>query len=87
MKEITVSLPETILSVPGASLENLSTQVRQLVALELYRERLVSLGKAAEIAGLCTEEFLDLASQRSISMDYTLDDLEADRKTIQDLGL
>ena len=87
MNEVVVALPEAILSVTGGDKEDLSIQVRQLVALELYRERSVSLGKAAEIAGMPIQDFMELASQRSISIDYTLDDLEADRKTIRRLGL
>jgi predicted HTH domain antitoxin len=39
------------------------------IAVDLYRDKKVSLWKAAEMAGLCMEEFKDLLSARSIKIE------------------
>ena len=41
-------------------------KIRQPIAVSLYGKRKVSLGKAAEIAGLSQEEFMDILRERSI---------------------
>ncbi|MGA9098180.1 MAG: UPF0175 family protein [Methanotrichaceae archaeon] len=38
------------------------------IAIDLYKNKKVSLWKAAEIAGLCMEEFKDLLASRSIKI-------------------
>jgi len=63
----------------------LESEVRLLVALELYREGRVSLGKAAEIAGLSIREFLYELRSRNIPLNYDLEELKEDLKTIKDL--
>ncbi|MCK4416592.1 MAG: UPF0175 family protein [Candidatus Latescibacteria bacterium] len=87
MGEVAVKLPEEILSAIKIKEEQASEQIRKLIALELYRERVISGGKAAEIAGMSISEFMELSSHRSIPIDYTLRDLEEDRRTIERLGL
>ncbi|MBE8540547.1 UPF0175 family protein [Geoglobus acetivorans] len=47
-------------------------------ALELYRERKISLWKAAEIAGITYSEALEELKRRNIPFKYDLQDLEAD---------
>jgi len=39
------------------------------IATDLYKNEKVSLWKAAEIAGLCMEEFKDLLASRSIKIE------------------
>lgn len=39
------------------------------IAIDLYKNEKVSLWKAAEIAGLCMEEFKDLLASRSIKIE------------------
>ena len=50
MEMVSVEVPAYIARITKA--RDLSRAVRELVALELYREGLISLEKAAEIAGL-----------------------------------
>lgn len=56
-----------------------------LAAIELYREGKVSLGKAAEFAGLSVREFLYELRKRDIPINYTKEEAEADIRTIEGL--
>ncbi len=44
---------------------------------------MVSLGKAAEIAGLDRIEMMDLLRERKVPVQYGTDDLERDIKTLE----
>jgi predicted HTH domain antitoxin len=68
--------------------EDLSEEVARLLALELLRERKVSLGRAAELCSMPLAAFMKFSADRGVPpMTYSLDDLEADRQTIERLGL
>lgn len=61
--------------------ELLSDAVREKLvdlALEKYSKRLVSLGKAAELARLPLAEFMKVAAERKIPMNYSVKSLEKD---------
>lgn len=49
-------------------------------ALKLYQEGKISIGKAAEIAGVSLWEILDTILKRKIPLQITRDDLEEDLK-------
>ena len=65
--------------------DSASLEVAKLLALELYREGLVSLGRAAELCGVSQSEFMQFAAEREVSLYYTPADLEQDRKFIEGL--
>jgi len=48
------------------TLLNVKPDLRTVAAVELYKEGEVSLGKAAEIAGVTTIEFKDILADRGI---------------------
>lgn len=87
MKEILIRLPEEILSATKVKEEEASEAIRKIVALELFRERSISMGKAAEIAGISLAEFMEYSSQKEVTIHYTLEDLNEDRETIERMGL
>lgn len=63
--------------------ELLSTAVKGKLAdlaLEKYSKRLVSLGKAAEIAKVPLADFMKLAAERGVQLNYSLGSLEKDFK-------
>jgi predicted HTH domain antitoxin len=60
-------------------------QLRLGLAIGLYVDRRVTLGRAAEIAGISKPAFLDALGQRRIPINYDLADLASDLKTIQRL--
>jgi predicted HTH domain antitoxin len=49
-----------------------------LIALELFGEKKVSLGKASEIAGLSVWEMISLLREKKIPLTYSEKDLEKD---------
>jgi predicted HTH domain antitoxin len=91
MVMVQVDLPEELLRAAGVcakthSPASVSREVAKLLALELYREGSVSLSRAAELCGVSQAEFLQFAAEREVSLHYTLDDLEQDRKIIENLA-
>jgi len=90
MSTVQVDLTEDLLraaivSVDAHSSSSTSREVAKLLALELYREGSVSLGRAAELCGVSQAEFMKFAAEREVALHYTLGDLEQDRKFIERL--
>ncbi len=56
------------------------------IAIGLYKREQVSLGRAAEIAGLSTPEFLNELGRRRIPINLEVDDLRADIETLKRLS-
>jgi len=64
--------------------DQLGLFIKRSLAVELYREGRLSLGKAAELAGIKSKwEMLMLLSERGVPLDYTADDAEMDFKTLK----
>jgi predicted HTH domain antitoxin len=51
-------------------------------AVELYRDGTVTLSRAAEIAGISIWEMIDVLGKRKIILQYDVEDLEEDLKTL-----
>jgi predicted HTH domain antitoxin len=75
-------LPEDIfrtLQSSGIFKEALSEQARKLLAMHLYQDRVLSLGKSARLAGMNLWEFIELISENKIPvMDYSEEELAAE---------
>lgn len=54
--------------------------VKLKLVLEKYSKQLVSLGRAAELARMPLEDFLKVAAEKKISLNYSLESLERDFK-------
>jgi hypothetical protein len=87
MANVTVDIPEEVLALAGLPGGSASGGATQLLALELFREGRVSLGRAAELAGVSTEEFMEFSAHRQVSLHYTEADLAEDRATAERLKL
>jgi predicted HTH domain antitoxin len=90
MATVQVDLPEDLLQAANVNAKthspaSTSREVAKLLALELYREGSVSPGRAAELCDVSQAESIQFAAEREVSLHYTLDDLEQDRKTIESL--
>ena len=84
--QITISLPRSVLAATGVREGELDRLVRELVAVELYRQGRVSLGKAAEVAGLSTKwEMMSTLARHGVWPDYTVEDATHDAATLKDL--
>jgi predicted HTH domain antitoxin len=75
--QITIDLPQEIIELPGSA--KIEQEVKRYLAVKYYQEEALTIGKAAELAGMNRMEFeFFLAhSQIPISLlDY--DDVQAD---------
>ena len=93
---VTVRLPkedlEVVKEISIKSKKDKSTTVRELVelgkiyfAIVEYSERKISIGKAAEIAGLTISEMIDLLSKLGIKSSIELEDYLEGQKFAEEL--
>ncbi len=61
-------------------------QVRLEVAVALYRDRRVSMERAARLADLARVPFQRELARRGVNIDYEVEDLHADMETLRALG-
>lgn len=87
MATVQIELPEELLRTANVSGEQPSLEVAKLIALELFRQHAVSLGRAAELCGIPVEELMRFAAEREVPLHYSLEDLESDRETVKCLPL
>ena len=81
----TINLPGSFMTATKVKEDELGTFIRQLLAVELYREGTLSLGKAAEVAGVRNKwEMLLLLNEKGIPIDYTAKDARIDLETLKD---
>jgi len=75
-------------TIPDERLKGLTISEREAlvdVAIGLYKRDAVSLGRAAEVAGLGTPEFLNELQRRRIPVNYDPDDLRQDLECLDKL--
>ena len=84
---INMELPKDVLLAADISEISASAEIRKLLALYMFRERLLSFGKAAELSGIDKLEFMELAGSKGISLNYDIDDYQEDLKTVRSLEL
>jgi predicted HTH domain antitoxin len=87
MQKINVEIPTELVLAAGLDTNNLSAETTQLLALELYHEDKVSLGRASELCQMPVEQFIEFAARHNVPLHYGIDELEEDRRTLQRLGL
>jgi predicted HTH domain antitoxin len=87
MQKVNVAIPTELVLAAGLDTNNLSAETTQLLALELYREDKVSLGRAAELCQMSVEQFMEFAARHNVPLHYGVGELEEDRRTLQQLGL
>ena len=77
-----IKLPSELLRVANLEQRNLSQEAARLLALELYREDKVSLGRAAELCQTPLAAFMDFAAKHGVPpLRYSFEDLEEERQT------
>lgn len=82
MNELHVTFPKSLeITLNKSESETVST-IKEIVALHLYKNGTISLGKAGEIMGLSKQEMLHLLSLRRIPINYDVDDLKSDLETL-----
>jgi len=87
METVDFKLPADLVREAGLNPADPSPDAARMLALELFREDKVSLGRAAELCDTPLEQFMEFAGRHDVSLHYGMDDLEEDRRTMQRLGL
>ena len=83
METVRVDLPSALLKAANLEEGNISQQAARLLALELYREEKVSLGRAAELCETPLAAFMDFVAKHGVPpLRYRLEDLEEERRAI-----
>lgn len=76
MAMVSFSLPDSVVSAHGRSLDEFVQALRLAAAMHWYARGEISQGKAAEVAGISRRAFLDeLARQRADAFVVDFDDL------------
>lgn len=83
MDGVQVTLPVELLEAAGVNPADASRDATMLLALELYRENKISLGRAAELSQTPVEAFMVFAGRHEVPIHYDLSDLDEDRRTLQ----
>ncbi len=79
----------TILEVPQDILDSArltSSELKTELAVYLYAQGRLSVGKARELADMALWEFRQLLASRRISPHYDVAELEEDVMTLQEMG-
>ncbi len=82
METVDVKLPSELLMAANLEQSILSEEAARLLALELYREDKLSLGRAAELCQTPVAAFMDFAAKHGLPpLRYSFEDLEEERQT------
>ena len=87
MANLTLEISEELLALADLPEGSPSGRAAKLIALELFREGRASLGRAAELAGVGVEEFMEFSAQREVPLHYAAEEWVADRATAARLKL
>jgi predicted HTH domain antitoxin len=77
----------SLLEVPQDILDSARLTAADLkveMAIHLYEQRRLSIGKARELAGMALWEFRQLLASRGISPHYDVEDLDEDVSTLHE---
>jgi len=83
---LNIEMPVSILTTLPVNRKQLPDYILKTLAVELFREGKLSLGKARELAGLSDKwEMIRLLGERGVSVNYTADDAEVDVESLDRL--
>jgi predicted HTH domain antitoxin len=82
METVDIKLPSELLKAANLEQSSLSLEAARLLALELYREDRLSLGRAAELCQTPLAAFMEFAAKHGVPpLRYSFEDLEEERRT------
>jgi len=85
MQTVTLELPDELVALARIKKDELSHETLKLVVLELFREEIISLGKAAELCGLSIAAFMEFSAARQVPLHYGESELQQDREYFESL--
>ena len=79
---VSIDIPREVLHAARMTPADLRTEL----AVSLFQQGKLSFGKARELAGMSFWTFQQLLGSRGIPVHYEVEELEADLKTLKELG-
>lgn len=88
MRQLTIELPDELLQALSANGKDLSRMALESLLTDAYRQQKISHAQLGRLLGLDTSMDVDaFLKDRGIELEYTAQDLERDRETLNRLGL
>jgi predicted HTH domain antitoxin len=88
MRTVDVKLPSDLVEAANLDDADVSEEAARLLALELYREDKVSLGRAAELCHTPIAAFMDFVAKHGLPpLRYSFEELEEERRSTDELGV
>lgn len=85
-----INLPEGLylsLACFGLTKERIVSESRKLLALKYFQEKLLSMGKAAELSGLSKWDFIEYLSNNNVPViDYDDDEINREFETAETIA-
>lgn len=82
-----IDLPEELylsLSASGLTKERIASESRKLLALKYFKDKILSLGRAAELSGLSKWGFIEYLSENDVAVvDYDQDEIAREFETAE----
>lgn len=86
MSTVRLELSTDLIQAANMDPGDVSAEAARLIALELFREGTISLGRAAELSGTRLAVFMDFASAHGVApLRYGMEEFEEDLRTIETL--
>jgi predicted HTH domain antitoxin len=82
MKDLTLVIPGEVLEAVRIPRHRFGPELKKELAVQLYREGLISGFGACRLAGLEKAEFQYLLGQRGVCQQYDVDDYDQDMETM-----
>lgn len=80
-----IDLPEELylsLSASGLTKERIANESRKLLALKCFKDKVLSLGRAAELSGISKWDFIEYLSENDVPVvDYDQDEMKREFET------
>jgi predicted HTH domain antitoxin len=84
-----IDLPDQLyrtLSSHGLSKEVISTEAKKLLALKCFKDRILSLGKSAEVSGLPLWDFIEFLGENHITVvDYDDEQVSYELNSVEEM--
>ncbi len=82
MRTMTLDIPESVLTAVKIPRNRLKNELKRELALQLYRESMISFANAHRMADMSKAAFHHLLGERQIPRQYDVDDYEKDIENI-----
>lgn len=88
MPHVTIDLPDELIAALSSTGQDLPRAALLALLTEAYREELISHSQLGRLLGFATPMQVDaFLKDRGVELEYTAEDLDRDRETLNRLGL